>query len=238
MGSRSAVSSLCVAMLVLVAVSGLADAPAVALMDSYEHTASYLPGASEADANWCFDLDGRPSFVTITPEGVHVAGAVTGQAVVQKGMSFCGDTIGSQGRLECAVVVEMRSRETAFVLEVYSLDYGCSMGQVRCDPDAFRLTVQLHRCPTPDVYPASNARSWSVPSRDGTGTYTLRIVFDGMSKTITGYLADRIIGRAALTWVSGPVSVRLFAEGGRRNSGAVDVLIKEVHVGWDGPSRP
>ncbi|MGD9676558.1 MAG: hypothetical protein AB7V19_07735 [Candidatus Bipolaricaulia bacterium] len=238
MGSRSTLSGLCATVLLFLAVSGRADAPALALMDSYEHAASYLPGASEADASWCFDFDGRPSFVAVTPQGVHVAGAVTGQAVVQKGMSFCGGPIDSQGRLECAVLVEMRSRETAFVLEVYSLDHGCSVGQARCDPDAFRLAVQLHRCPTPDVYPASNARSWSVPSRDDAGTFTLRIVFDGASRTITGYVADRIIGRAVLSWVSGPVSVRLFAEGGRRTSGSVDVLIKEVHVGWDGPSLP
>ena len=205
----------------------------VALLGPYERQACYGCGAQETSAHWCFDLGGRSPHVSVTPDGVRVLGSGYGPATVQKGMSFCINPILAPQRLECAVLFETRSRETQFVLEFYSLDYGCAMAQVSCDKEDFGFTGVVQPCPSPNVYPRSNEKDSSVADSGSNGTYVLRMIYDDTSKTIAGYLGEHIIGRAPLSWSPGAILVRIFAATSRWFAGDVDLLIKEVRLGWD-----
>jgi hypothetical protein len=186
-------------------------APPSSLLGAYEQTRddNFLSGV-DAGA-WCIDR-GNPRLTISTAEGtVWIHGTSSFATCHQTGISFCVAPITSPRRLECVIVIDVNSRDTAFVLEFYSLDVGCALAQVRCNTDEFSFDAVVRPCPTHDVYPAANSRHFAFTGRRGPGVYSLRMLYDAEGQTITGYTGDRLIGTAPLPWAPGRILVRLFA---------------------------
>jgi len=207
--------------------------PPSTLLGTYEETryANFLSGV-DTDA-WCIDRS-NPRLTISTAEGaVWIHGTSSFATCHQTGISFCVAPITSPRRLECVIVIDMNSRDTAFVLEFYSLDVGCALAQVRCNTDAFSFDAVVRPCPTHDVYPAANSRQFAFTGRRGPGVYSLRMLYNAEDQTITGHAGDRLIGTAPLPWAPGRILVRLFAETSRYFKGATDVRLQEARLGWD-----
>jgi len=227
-------AALAIAIVILTAcMCAAASESPLTLLGDYEIERFYNLGVNEDLRDWCLDDPTEGMVIEATTDGVFVSGYSEPIHDVQPGIQSIIPLLASVKSLESAVRVEVRSRETAVVLGLMSLDVRCSMAQVRCSPGGFSFNAVEEPCPNPHVYPETDAGGGWLDDMPSPGVYTLRFIYDSGRSRLKGYRGERFIGAESVHWSPGNVEIRIFGEASASLQGKIDVTFLEIAIGWD-----